>query len=83
MPSLRASEVWEYPATRVETTPPSPTRQGGGVLVAEGCSGGASPAPVPIERSDRAARRYRIHEGTSEIQKLIIARQMLGRVRAA
>jgi acyl-CoA dehydrogenase len=38
---------------------------------------------VPIERFYRDARLYRIYEGTSEIQKLIIARQMLGRVKAA
>ena len=35
---------------------------------------------VPIERFYRDARLYRIYEGTSEIQKLIIARQMLSRV---
>jgi acyl-CoA dehydrogenase len=37
---------------------------------------------VPIERFYRDARLYRIYEGTSEIQKLIIARQMLSRVPA-
>jgi acyl-CoA dehydrogenase len=36
---------------------------------------------VPIERFYRDARLYRIYEGTSEIQKLIIARQMLSRVK--
>jgi alkylation response protein AidB-like acyl-CoA dehydrogenase len=38
---------------------------------------------VPIERFYRDARLYRIYEGTSEIQKLIIARQMLSRAKAA
>jgi acyl-CoA dehydrogenase len=37
---------------------------------------------VPIERFYRDARLYRIYEGTSEIQKLIIARQMLSRAKA-
>jgi acyl-CoA dehydrogenase len=32
---------------------------------------------VPIERFYRDARLYRIYEGTDEIQKLVIARQML------
>jgi acyl-CoA dehydrogenase len=32
---------------------------------------------VPIERFYRDARLYRIYEGTSEIQKLVIAGQML------
>ena len=36
---------------------------------------------VPIERFYRDARLYRIYEGTSEIQKLVIARQMLSRFR--
>ena len=36
---------------------------------------------VPIERFYRDARLYRIYEGTSEIQRLIIARQMLSRVK--
>ena len=32
---------------------------------------------LPIERIFREARLYRILEGTSEIQRLIIARQLL------
>lgn len=32
---------------------------------------------VPVERFYRAARLFRIYEGTSEIQKLVIARQLL------
>ena len=36
---------------------------------------------VPIERFYRDARLYRIYEGTDEIQKLVIARQMLGAAR--
>jgi len=37
---------------------------------------------VPIERFYRDARLYRIYEGTDEIQKLVIARQMLAAARA-
>ena len=37
---------------------------------------------VPIERSYRDARLFRIYEGTSEIQKIIIARQMVAAARA-
>jgi acyl-CoA dehydrogenase len=37
---------------------------------------------VPIERFYRDARLYRIYEGTDEIQKLVIARQMLAAERA-
>jgi acyl-CoA dehydrogenase len=37
---------------------------------------------VPIERFFRDARLYRIYEGTDEIQKLVIARQMLAAARA-
>jgi acyl-CoA dehydrogenase len=37
---------------------------------------------VPIERFYRDARLYRIYEGTDEIQKLVIARQMLSAARA-
>jgi acyl-CoA dehydrogenase len=37
---------------------------------------------VPIERFYRDARLYRIYEGTDEIQKLVIARQMLATQRA-
>ncbi|MBS1889204.1 MAG: acyl-CoA dehydrogenase family protein [Actinobacteria bacterium] len=37
---------------------------------------------VPIERFYRDARLYRIYEGTDEIQKLVIARQMLAARRA-
>ncbi len=32
---------------------------------------------VPVERFYRAARLFRIYEGTSEVQKLILARQLL------
>src|SRR5690606_7957517 len=32
---------------------------------------------VPVERFYRAARLFRIYEGTSEVQKLVIARQLL------
>lgn len=32
---------------------------------------------VPVERFYRAARLFRIYEGTSEIQKIVIARQLL------
>jgi acyl-CoA dehydrogenase len=37
---------------------------------------------VPIERFYRDARLYRIYEGTDEIQKVVIARQMLAAARA-
>lgn len=37
---------------------------------------------VPIERFYRDARLYRIYEGTDEIQKLVIARQMLAAAKA-
>lgn len=37
---------------------------------------------VPIERFYRDARLFRIYEGTSEIQKVVIARQMLAAARA-
>lgn len=38
---------------------------------------------VPIERFYRDSRLYRIYEGTSEIQKLIIAGQMLSKAKGA
>ncbi len=37
---------------------------------------------VPVERFYRDARLYRIYEGTDEIQKVVIARQMLAAARA-
>jgi acyl-CoA dehydrogenase len=33
---------------------------------------------VPVERMFRDARLFRIYEGTSQIQQVIIARQLLG-----
>jgi acyl-CoA dehydrogenase len=33
---------------------------------------------VAVERFYRAARLFRIYEGTSEIQRVVIARQLLG-----
>ncbi|MFD2357689.1 acyl-CoA dehydrogenase family protein [Nonomuraea ferruginea] len=35
---------------------------------------------VPVERLYRDARLYRIYEGTSEVQKLIIARNLMREV---
>jgi acyl-CoA dehydrogenase len=37
---------------------------------------------VPVERFYRDARLFRLYEGTSEIQKLIIARQLIKGVKA-
>ena len=38
----------------------------------------ASGSPTPIERVYRDARAQRFEEGTNEIQKTVIARELLG-----
>ncbi|MCS7050327.1 MAG: acyl-CoA dehydrogenase family protein [Thermomicrobium sp.] len=46
------------------------------------CGGVGYMRSVPIERFYRDARLFRIYEGTSEIQKLVIAREMLSKSKA-
>ena len=39
----------------------------------------ATPANIPIERLYRDARVTRIYEGTSEVQRIVIARDILSK----
>ena len=78
--AARASDAGETVSTEASCCKLFRQRDGAGASPTAPCRSMAAPATSPmygIERFYRDVRLFRIYEGTSQIQQLVIARNML------